>query len=708
MMRRTTICIAALAVWMFALALAPATAAQVDDHRKIQFKDLPAFKIPRPEVFTLDNGMTVFLMQDTELPLISVNARIRSGGYYEPAEKTGLAGIFGQVQREGGTNSMEGDAINDFLEDRAASVETGMTFDFGTAGMNCLKEDFDEVFAVFNDVLRKPAFSEDKLELAKVQTKTFIARRNDDAAAIATREFNRAVYGANSPLGRLTEYATVDAIETQDLKDWHRRFYHPNNVYLGVLGDFDSKAMRKKIEAAYADWKRGPAAPVPVIEVPGKAGGIYFVPRDDVTQANIRMGHEGIRVKDPDYFAAQVMNEVLSGGFAARLFSNIRTKRGLAYNVGGGIGSAYAYPGLFQTSMSTKSETMAESVEALREQIEGMIAQPVTDEELRRAKESILNSFVFNYDQRAEILQQQMAYAFNGLPKDFLESYRDRIEQVTKADVMTVAKKRIHPDRLVLVVVGNPAEFDRPVGSFGDVQEVDIAIAPPADSAPKVEATAANLELGRLLFGKMSQALGAGSPLESMTTEFDLALDIGGQQISMGQKVTVVLPDKIRQSMTTPMGEQVVVVNGKSGIISAGGQKQPAPATMVSDSIKGLSRDLLVMAAAVGDPGLKTVAVPSDSGSGDCTMVAVTLNDTDSRICVGGDGRVLRQIYQGKHPVQQTPGTIEIVYSDWESMGGALVPKTRVMHFDGKPVATLTVKSMTINGKPDPALFAVE
>ena len=217
-----------------------ASPAQVESYREIDYPELAEFQIPEPEVFELDNGMTIFLLEDHELPLVDVLARIRTGAVYEPADRTGLAGIAGAVQRTGGTRSMPGDEIDDFLEARAASVETGISSAVGFASMSSLTDDFDEVLAVFHDVLRYPAFSQDKIDIAINQARSGIARRNDDVGSITSREFGRLIYGAESPLSRLTEYATLAAIERQDLVRFHAEYYHPNNVLLGVVGDFDS------------------------------------------------------------------------------------------------------------------------------------------------------------------------------------------------------------------------------------------------------------------------------------------------------------------------------------------------------------------------------------------------------------------------------------------------------------------------------------
>jgi zinc protease len=466
----------ALTVLVAILAAFPA-AGQVKRYTEIKTPPLPAFHVPEPVTFTLPDGLRVFLMEDHEIPVISVRTLIRTGAFYEPQGKVGLARLAGTVQRTGGTTSMPGDRIDDFLEARAASVETGIGGDVGTASMNCLKQDFDEVFKVYLDVLRNPAFAQDKLDIAKVQANASIARRNDNVGGITGREIGRLVYGPDSPLVSLEEYATIAAITRDDLVQWHKTYYHPNNMMLGVSGDFDPKTMRKVIEKAFADWPKGPAfsgAKVAFRETPNP--GVFFIEKPDVTQVNIAMAHLGIEQKNPDYFAAQVMNDVLGGGFSGRLMNQIRTKKGLAYGVSGGLGAAFNRPGLMRLGMQTKSVSVFDAIAALKEEVAGIVTNPPTDEELKTAKDAILNSFIFNYDSRSGILAQQMSYAYYGLPSNYLETYRTNIEKVTKDDVVRVAKKYVHTDDLTLLIVGKAADFPKPVETLGKVTTLDITI----------------------------------------------------------------------------------------------------------------------------------------------------------------------------------------------------------------------------------------
>jgi zinc protease len=464
----------------------------IEAHRKallskVKTPPLSPFHPQQPKRIELPNGMVIFLQEDHELPLIDGSITIRGGSRVEPAAKVGLVSVFGQVWRTGGTRTRTGDQLDDYLEARAAKVETGGSLDATTVGWSSLKNDFNDVFDVVLELLREPEFRTDKILLAKRLIATGISRRNNDPAGIARREALKLAYGADSPFARTVEYATLDAVTRQDLLDWHQRFVHPNNMIFGVTGDFDPATMEAKLREAFGSLPKGPAAeknpPSPIH--PAKPG-IYFVNKEDVNQSNIRLVDIGIRKDNPDYYPVEVMNEVLGGGFSSRLIQSIRTKQGLAYSVGGGIGSAYDRPGVSALGMGTKSETTVKSIQALDTELGKMVNEPVTAAELKRSKDAILNSFVFEFDSKDKVLSERMTYEFYGYPADFLERYRAGVEKVTEADVERVAKKYLHKDQMKTLVVGNQAEFDKPLSTLGPVTPVDITIpgAPAEATAP--------------------------------------------------------------------------------------------------------------------------------------------------------------------------------------------------------------------------------
>src|SRR5258708_284202 len=201
---------------------------------------LPAFHPQEPKRIQLPNGMVIFLQEDHELPTIDGVARIRGGSRLEPAAKAGLVSLYGEVWRTGGTKNQTGDQLDDYLEIHAAKVETDGNADSTTIALSCLKEDFNDVFKAFAELLREPEFREDKVELAKREAFDGISRRNDEIDGIAHRESVKLAYGAQNPYARVPEYATVGAVTRQDLLDWHHTYVQPNNIIVGFVGDFDS------------------------------------------------------------------------------------------------------------------------------------------------------------------------------------------------------------------------------------------------------------------------------------------------------------------------------------------------------------------------------------------------------------------------------------------------------------------------------------
>jgi len=467
------------------LVQASPAAAQATDWQQVNIPPLPAFHPQVPKRVVLPNGMVIFLQEDHELPLIDGIARIRGGSRSEPADKTGLIDMYSDVWRTGGTKTQTGDQLDDYLEIRAAKVETGGTADSTTISFSCLKADFDDVFKVFDDVLRTPEFRNDKLQLVQRQYFDAISRRNDDVDEIVGRESAKLAYGAQNPYARVAEYKTVAAVTRQDLVDWHHSHVNPNNIILGIVGDFDSAALEAKLRQTYGAWPKGPALKPETIEFTPAKPGFYLVEKDDVNQSSISMVGVGIRRDNPDYYAVRVFNEAFGGGFSSRLFRTIRTEKGLAYSVGGGIGTAFDHPGMVRLGMGTKSATTLESIQALDEQIDDVATHPITEAEIKLAKDAILNSFIFNLDSPDKILRERMAYEFYGYPQDYLEKFRIGVDKVTPADVARAASKYLHKDKLAVLVVGNSGEFDKPLSSLGPVTNIDITIPPPPGEQPE-------------------------------------------------------------------------------------------------------------------------------------------------------------------------------------------------------------------------------
>ena len=482
----------AAALIVLGLAMAGSVSAQVQQAKpweKIPVPPLREFKPQMPKRVELKNGIVIFLEEDHELPFVSGSVLIPGGARDEDATKAGLIELYGQAWRTSGTAKMDGDAMDDFLEARAAHIETSGGENSTALSWDSLKGDADQVFSLALDLLLHPRFHGEKLQLAQQQSATAIVRRNDDEAGIAGREAAKLVYGAKSPYARQPELKTIGAVKLADLEAWHSKTIG-GRLIVSVNGDFDAAAMEAKLRAAFEPLPAVRREPERHESFSEPKQALYFVDKEDVNQSNVQIVGLGTDRRNPDVPALAVMNDILGGGFASRLFQKIRTDKGWAYAVGGGIEFDYDHPGLFNVEVLTQSVNTVPATQLALEEIGGLTTRPFTEEELQRAKDDILNGFLFRYDTREKVLAEQVRLEFYGYPADYLEKYEAAIRRVTLEDLTAAAKKYIHPDKLAVLVVGNKQEIQPGLGILADalkagpVHMVDVTI-PGAPKGPE-------------------------------------------------------------------------------------------------------------------------------------------------------------------------------------------------------------------------------
>jgi zinc protease len=447
----------------------------------VKIKDYK-FNPPEPRREVLPNGLVIYMLEDHDLPIFHMIAYTKVGGIYVPQDKAGLASLTGMVMRTGGTESQTGDQIDQALEYVGASVETGIAQEYGTASGTSLAKNSDLVIKTLSDIVRHPAFAEDKIELARGQVIEGIRRQNDDPNQIAVREFRRLVYGKSSPWARVPTMASVRGIARQDLVDFHQKFYHPNNTILAISGDFKADAMLAKIRSTFGDWSKA-AVDYPKFEPLQEIARtqVYTVTRD-LPQTVVWMGHLGIRRHSPDKPAVDVLNEILgAGGFTSRLTREVRSNMGLAYSVAGVL-TPGPDRGLFYSYAQTRTESALQAATVMRRIIGEMITKPVTAQEVRLAKDSILNSYVFQYDSPSEIVSQRASLEMLGYPSDYMKTYPEQVRKVTPEAVKAAAAKYLHPDRMLYLVVGKTEGVKPAVSTLGPVQT--LALDPIEDTAP--------------------------------------------------------------------------------------------------------------------------------------------------------------------------------------------------------------------------------
>ena len=413
-------------------------------------------------------------MEDHELPLVNVSMILRVGSMVESAENVGLTGFLTSTMRHGGSTSLSGDAVEDSLAYLAAEMGISTSVEFCRASLNVTKNNFDAAFGLFADVMLHPALPAEKLEELKLQRQEAIRRRKDDPREIARMKFRQVVYGSDNPYAREDNLDDVARITRDDLAALYNTWFRPNVTYMAVSGDITREEAVAKVTEAFGAWER---ADVPEIQLPptnaGVPPGVYLYPKE-VSQSVVRMGSTGIPRHSPDEYAVEVMNRIFGAGtFTSRLGLEVRSNRGLAYYVWGEVFSdPDPRQGMLLALCGTRGDKTHEAVTVMRDIITNMSTQEITDEEFRNAKDMIINSFIFNYTSAAQIAAQQMYLSAFGFPEDYLSTYIQRIEAVTKEDVLRVAGQYLRPEELRILVVGDPAIVSEALASFGEVTTI--------------------------------------------------------------------------------------------------------------------------------------------------------------------------------------------------------------------------------------------
>lgn len=682
------------------------SAVALKSYKDIKYPPLRTMPVPHPQRFELSNGMVVFLLEDHELPSIGAAAMIRAGGRYVPQEKAGLGGITGRVMRSGGTATRKGEEIDRMLDRMGASVETSVGADSASAGMSVLKEDIDKVLPVFADVLRNPAFPQDKIELAKTEVRDAISRRNETSGAIINREFYRLIYGKDSPYARQPEYATVASITRDDLVHFHKQYFQPENVILGVWGDFNAAEMKAKLEKELGSWPKGgnPKPAVPAVAADAKSRtGIWVINKDDVNQSEIRIGALGGKLNDQDYAANLVAAEILGGGFASRLFNRVRTREGLAYSTYAHWAATYDHPGTYWVAAGTKSESTPSAIKAMREEIARLGESEVTDKEMQVAKDSILKGQAFDFDSTQKIVARLVTYEYYGYPQDFLQQTQARIRQVTKADVARVARQYWRPDNLAVVVVGKTSEFGQPLGT--DVKTIDITI--PQPERPKIsQATPQTLDKGKALLLKMTAAHGAAAvaDVKDFVVKGSTIMHTPNGAMTLANESSYRMPEQMAQKLNTPMGEMLMVYDGQKMWMKTPQGVQDAPAQAVADARDTVFRETIHLLA--NAPKLSAQYVgPTKAGDKAAEEILVT-DETKRQVRLLIDpqsGILLGKRYAGR--MAAGAGDLEEIYTDYKEFNGVKLPVATVVTQNGAKRAEAKIEEVKFNAGVPGSLF---
>jgi predicted Zn-dependent peptidase len=465
---------------VLALSILPLTAYSAEpafmDPRNLRF-DAIEFVPPAPDRVVLENGIVIYLLEDHELPLITVSALIRAGSWLDPPDKVGLAALTGTVMRTGGGGGFSAAEVDDELAQVGGHMNIAIGRQSGSASLDVFKKDFQRALPLFAGALRRPAFEPARVELAKLQAMERIRRREDEAESIASREFIKLLYGTGHPAARESSVESVRRISREDLIAFHRDMIHPNGMIIGVTGDFMKEEMVASLREVFGDWEMGPVPEVKIADVPdheAERAVIHFIDKN-TTQTHLRAGRLSVRETDADYVPLVVANDIFAGdAFVGRLYNEVRTKRGLAYSVGSELSAGVPNQGMWLVWAETKLPSTHEVLGQLVANIERMRTELVSDAELSQAKQSFVNSSVFDYSSSSKIVSRLMKLEYDGLPEDFYQQLREKILKVSKQDILAVVRKYLRLDRLKIIAVGSGGAVSQALSAFGNVRQITL------------------------------------------------------------------------------------------------------------------------------------------------------------------------------------------------------------------------------------------
>jgi predicted Zn-dependent peptidase len=475
----STVCLLLLA------AVSTASGAEIPKRpEELVFPDLK-FEVPDADAlrFELSDGTPVYAKQDTEFPLVSITVYFRGGRYLEPEGKEGLTTIASEAWRAGGAGELTAQELDEELDFLAANLGTNIGSDTGSVSLNVLSKDLEAAMGLFMDVLTKPRFQEDRFEKAKDNRIQEMRQRNDDAADIEGREWQRLIYGDDYWMNRFSTKASVDAVTATDCKEFVTSLVRSGNIVVAVAGDFDPTEMEKLLNATIGALEPL-GKPLPPVPQPNHTPepGVYVVNKADVNQGRVSIGHLGYKLGHADQFPLLVGNDILGGGgFTARMMKTIRSDEGLAYGAYSGLNFPVSMPGIFRAYYQSKSSTCAYAAEIFFELLDSMRTSDPTDEETRTTKNSFIETFPRGFASAGQIVGRYATDELVGRPHSYWTEYRDRVAAVTAEAVKKAMNKDLDPDKMIMLVVGNIEEImaghpehDARLTDFGKITELPL------------------------------------------------------------------------------------------------------------------------------------------------------------------------------------------------------------------------------------------
>jgi zinc protease len=447
-----------------------------------------ALALPRIDRFTMPNGLQVIVVARKDLPVVSFGLAVQAGGYDETRQTLGVSDFVAAMLRRG-TKRRTADQISHAIDFVGGSLDAQASNEATTVACSALSKDAPLCLDLLSDILLHPAFPESEMGDVRDQMLAGVASRFDSPGELASAHFDNQLFGEDHPDGWVLTADDVKRIDRAALLKFWRTFYRPNHAILAVAGDVDAGKLRAQVEKVFHGWARGPVPARPTWTIPPVAGTrILLVDKPDLTQATIVLGHAGIRHADPRWYAVTLMNYVLGGSdFSSRLMTEVRVKRGLTYGIGSSFGASL-YEGAFRVSAATKNESVWDALVASVNEIRRMQAEGPTKPELDKAKGYYAGSYPFSLQTAAGIASALVGAEEHGLGDAYVRDLPLRLAAVDEAQAKAAAHDFLHPDNLLVVIVGKGDTIEPELAKSG-VAYQRISYKAPISSAARAAAT---------------------------------------------------------------------------------------------------------------------------------------------------------------------------------------------------------------------------
>lgn len=470
-----------------ALFVTPLTAQKPDRSKPPELGPPGALKLPPIERFKLSNGLQVILMEKHSVPLVQVNLMVKTGSAMDPSGQSGLASLTADMMDEGaGTRSAL--ELADGIDYLGATISVFSGMHTSVVALHTPLSKLDSALALMADIAIRPSFPKEELDRLRKERLTQLMQWHDRPNTIAQVAFSQTLFGTKHPYGvpMLGSEQSLRAFRVNDLKRFHTTYYHPNNATLVVVGDVARSSVQSKLESVFKAWSGGTAASVnwpDILQVERRS--VYLVDKPGAAQSEIRIGRIGVSRMTDDYFSLEVMNTILGGSFTSRLNQNLRETHGYSY----GAGSFFdmrPLPGPFVASSAVQTNVTDKALSEFMKELRGIL-QPVSDEELERAKNYLALSYPDNFQSVGQIAQMLAELVTYNLPDDYFNKYVERVMKVTKDDVVSVAKKYIDPEKIAIVVVGDRKQVEKGIRDLKLGNLTNMTIEDVLGKPPKVE-----------------------------------------------------------------------------------------------------------------------------------------------------------------------------------------------------------------------------